>query len=180
MVSVTETRRQRFESVVAEVADAIHRYALRRTDSHTAEDVLAETLLVVWRRLDDVPDEGRLPWCYAVARRCLANLTRSARRQRNLVARIARVDPPLEVAPPPEPADSRVARALATLRPDDQELLRLWALEDLAPIEIAAVLGITPSATRVRLHRARGRLAAVLGNGESRAGQEVHEEGGAQ
>jgi RNA polymerase sigma-70 factor (ECF subfamily) len=38
---------------------------------------LAETFLVAWRRLDDVPDDP-LPWLYRVARRVLANQRRSA------------------------------------------------------------------------------------------------------
>ena len=42
-------------------------------------------------------------------------------------------------------------------------MLRLWAWEDLRPQEIAVVLGITANAASIRLHRAKGRLAAELG-----------------
>jgi RNA polymerase sigma-70 factor (ECF subfamily) len=160
---VAQTRQQVFEQVAAEVAEPVRRYALRRTDPHTAEDVLADTLLVVWRRLDDIPPEGRLPWCYAVAGNVLANLTRSARRQRNLVARIVRLDPPsasrLDDTDLPDP---QVHRALASLRDADRELLRLSAWEDLTPAEIAVVLELPPNAVRIRLHRARRRFAAAL------------------
>ncbi|MDT4920205.1 MAG: hypothetical protein QOI15_1107 [Pseudonocardiales bacterium] len=163
MVAVAETRQDRFEQVVGEIADPIRRYALRRTDPDTADDVLADTLLVVWRRLDEIPPDARLPWCYAVAKKSLANLNRGARRQRNLVERIVRLDPPTDTVDTPALPDADVARALASLRGEDQELLRLSAWEDLAPAEIATVLGLTPNAVRIRLHRARRRFADALG-----------------
>ena len=86
----------------AEVVEPVRRFLARRTDPDTADDVLADTLLVLWRRLDDVPagDEA-LPWTYAVARNALSNAERGARRQRRLVHRITVVDPPEEVASRP-------------------------------------------------------------------------------
>lgn len=155
-------RRARFEELAGEVAERIRAYALRRTDADTAQDVLADTLLVLWRRLEDVPEGAELPWCYAVARNCLANAERSARRQRGLVARIVRFDPPREVVAEDAP-DPAVHSALSRLSPEDRELVRLWAWEDLAPREIAVVLGTTANAVSIRLHRARRRLAAELG-----------------
>lgn len=162
MVVVADARQQLFEQIAAVVADPIRRYALRRTDPDTADDVLADTLLVVWRRLDDVPPDGQLPWCYAVAAKSLANINRSVRRQRNLAQRIVQLDRPTDTVDAVELPDPEVQRALATLRPDDRELLRLWAWEDLAPADIATVLGLTPNAVRIRLHRARRRFAAAL------------------
>ncbi|MDF2806481.1 MAG: polymerase subunit sigma-24 [Cellulosimicrobium sp.] len=67
-----------------------------------------------------------------------------------------------EATPPPTGEVSDVERALARLGPDDQELLRLVAWEELARDEIALVLGISRAAVRVRLHRARRRLAEQL------------------
>jgi RNA polymerase sigma-70 factor (ECF subfamily) len=163
VVAVADTRQQLFEQIAAEIAEPVRRYALRRTDPDTADDVLADTLLVVWRRLDDVPADGRLPWCYAVAAKSLANLNRSARRQRNVADRIVRLDPPRDVTDAIELPDPDLHRALAKLRSEDQELLRLWAWEDLSPSEIAVAIGTSPNAVRIRLHRARRRLAAVLG-----------------
>ena len=56
-------RRARFESVAALVVEPVRRFLARRTDPDTADDVLADTLLVVWRRLDDVPEgDQALPW----------------------------------------------------------------------------------------------------------------------
>lgn len=57
--------------------------------------------------------------------------------------------------------------ALARLRPDDQELLRLIAWDDLTHAEAAAVLGISANAVAIRLHRARRRFAEQLVKGSS-------------
>ena len=109
-----DARRARFEALVAVVVEPVRRFLARRADPDTADDVLADTLLVLWRRLDDVPagDEA-LPWTYAVARNALANAERGARRQRRLAHRITVVDPPDEVAPAEAEPDDRVAAALA-------------------------------------------------------------------
>ena len=158
-----EARRSRFEALGADVVEPVRRYLARRTDPNTADDVLADTLLVLWRRLDDVPagDEA-LPWTYAVARNSLANAERGARRQRRLEHRITVIDPPGEAAlEEPEP-DDRVAAALARMRPDEAELLRLWAWEQLGPTEIATVLDLSPNAVSIRLHRARGRFKEIF------------------
>jgi RNA polymerase sigma-70 factor (ECF subfamily) len=153
--------RERFEAIAREVVEPVRRFLARRTDPDTAEDVLAETLLVCWRRLDQVP-ENALPWAYGVAPNCLANIQRGDRRQVRLAARISVVDPPEEAGrEAPEP-DERVTAALAALRPEEAELLRLWAWEQLGPSEIAEVLGVTPNAVSIRLHRARRKLRDIL------------------
>ena len=176
------TRHQRFEDLAAEVADPVLRYLRRRTDPGTADDVLSETLLVAWRRIDDIPPGSALPWCYGVARNQLANAARTATRERNLIARIIRLDRPSDAAPGPELPDQELQMALAQLRPDEQELIRLWAWEDLAVSEIALVLGASANAVSIRLHRARRRLAEIVSaqrrKERARAGQELDETGG--
>jgi RNA polymerase sigma-70 factor (ECF subfamily) len=171
-----ESRRDRFEEVAPSLIEPVRRFLARRTDPTTAEDVLAETLLVCWRRVEDLPAEP-LPWAYGVARHCLQNAERSARRQQRLAARIATVDPPDEVAPAPADPDDDLAAALAALRPDDAELLRLWAWEQLTPAEIATVLDITANAASIRLHRARQRLRDQLRKKAAASGHEETREG---
>lgn len=163
-----DERRQRFEQLAPTLIGDVRRFLARRTDPATAEDVLAETLLVCWRRLDDLPDPPT-PWAYGVARNCLANAERSQRRRGRLFARLAVVDPP-RPAPGPELADNAVTRALARLRPADAEVLRLWAWEDLSPSQIAEVLQISVNAANLRLHRARARLREELGKPDQRTG----------
>ena len=176
-----ESRRDRFEEAAPGLIEPLRRFLARRTDPATAEDVLAETLLVCWRRVDELP-EPLLPWAYGVARNCLRNAERSVRREQRLVARIATVDPPTESTPESTPesadaADAELAAALASLRPDDAELLRMWAWDQLTAAEIATVLGITANAAGIRLHRARQRLRSELRKSGAASGHEGSREG---
>jgi RNA polymerase sigma-70 factor, ECF subfamily len=153
VTATPDARRQRFEALAGEVLLPLQRYLRRRTED--ADDVLSEVLLVLWRRLEDVPDEA-LPWAYGVARGCLANHRRSAQRRLKLVRRLA-TERVVEASD-----DTDLAEALACLREDDREVLRLWAWEQLPPREIAVVLGITPNAASIRLHRATKKLRHQL------------------
>lgn len=164
------TREERFRALADEVWVPVQRYLRRRTAD--ADDVVAEVLLVLWRRLDDVPDEARLPWAYGVAERCLANAERASRRRLTLVRRVA-AQPP---APEPDP-DPVLGDALERLRPAERQVLQLWAWEQLPPREIAVVLGITPGAASTRLHRALARLREELGKDPEGAGQERGRQG---
>lgn len=157
-------RRARFEALVGSAYPPLQRYLRRRTDPATADDVLGDVLLVMWRRVDEIPADAELPWCYGVARGCLANAVRSDQRRLRLVSRLAREPHGAPEYAAAEPSgDVDLDGALAALRPADRELLHLWAWEDLAPREIAVVLGITPNAVSIRLHRAQGRLRDRLG-----------------
>jgi RNA polymerase sigma-70 factor (ECF subfamily) len=157
----SDARRARFERLAPAVIDAVRRYLARRTDPATADDVLSETLLICWRRLDEIPGE-HLPWAYGVARNCLANAERGQRRQFRLLARISRLDPPPVTVDGPVPPDGDLERALSSLTAKEAEILRLWAWEDLAPAGIAVVLGISANAASIRLHRAKERLRKSL------------------
>jgi RNA polymerase sigma-70 factor (ECF subfamily) len=152
----------RFDTIFSEHQRAVLGYAMRRTESAAdAEDVAAETFTICWRRLETVPVDEPLPWLYAVARRVLANQRRGrGRRERLLsVLRSPDVPTPLQVG---DDLDAPAFRALASLSPADQELLRLVAWEELGHGEIARVLGITTNAVAIRLHRARARFAEAL------------------
>lgn len=173
----TESRREHFEAIAPGLIEPLRRFLARRTDAATADDVLADTLLVCWRRLDELPEEP-LPWAYGVARRCLSNAQRGARRQHRVAARIAVVDPPRASVPGPgEEIDHSLSEALGQLRPEDAELLRLWAWEQLTPGEIATVLDITPNAASIRLHRAREKLRDELRKTGGGSGHEESREG---
>lgn len=152
-------RRRRFEEIARDVIEPVRRYVDRRAHAADADDVVAETLLALWRRLDDIPAE-HIAWAIGVARLQLANAERAARRRDRLTSRIRTLDPPREVTPlADDGVDDAVRRTLRSLRPADAEVLRLWSWEQLEPREIALVLGVTANAATVRLHRARKKFA---------------------
>ncbi len=147
-------------------------YALRRTGQRAdAEDVVAGTFAVAWRRVADAPaEELRLPWLYAIAARVLANQRRSARRLLALRLRLRE----LPEAPPVERSElSEVLTALRELRPKEQEVLRLAAWEGLTNAELAVALECSENAATIRLHRARKRLEEQLAKEEPKAGHSV-------
>jgi RNA polymerase sigma-70 factor, ECF subfamily len=167
---VDASRRDRFEEIAPRLVEPLRRYLARRTDPDTAEDVLAETLLVCWRRVLELPEEP-LPWAYAAAALCLRNAERSQRRQRRAAAKVATLDPPQAVVP--EAVDHpEVHEALGRMRSEDAEVLRLWAWEQLEPREIAVVLGSTANAVSSRLTRARAKLGEELRKSGAGAGHE--------
>ncbi|HEX9063978.1 MAG TPA: sigma-70 family RNA polymerase sigma factor [Streptosporangiaceae bacterium] len=156
--------RARFEHLYAATCGPLLGYALRRTaNSDDAADVVAETFLTAWRRLDDVPagDQARL-WLYGVARNVLANYRRGERRRYELSDRL-RCDLAAGYRDPEYTGDlARLRRAFTGLAEADRELLALVAWEGLDHSELAVVLGCSRNAVRIRLHRARSRFAAAL------------------
>ena len=123
-------------------------YAVRRSsDAADAADVVADTFLVAWRRLADIPPgrEARL-WLYGVARRMLADRRRAERRRERLAERLRRELPVELAAAAPTPGGGAVMAALGMLAEADREVLLLVAWEQLEPAEIATVLGITRTA----------------------------------
>ena len=145
-----------FETYFRRFGAPVHSFALRRADAETAQDVTAETFLVAWRRRAEMPAEP-LPWLYGIARGVLANDRRAGDRRSRLAARVA-----AQPAPVGSSADHEILRALAVLRENDREALLLSAWEGLSASQAGKVLGCTPAAFAVRLHRARRRLESVL------------------
>ena len=135
-------------------------YVRRRAEPALVDDVVAETFLVAWRRLDDIPAEAR-PWLLGVARKTLATQRRSATRRRLLVAKLNETGQrPVHTDDPA--TDAGIADALAQLSENDREAITLIAWDGLTPREAAAVIGQSPVAFRVRLHRAKRRLRQRL------------------
>jgi RNA polymerase sigma-70 factor (ECF subfamily) len=164
------SRTERFEAAYRSLYAPICGYVLRRVSSpEDAAEVVAESFLTLWRRFDDAPTGDALrPWTYGVARRVLGNHRRGERRRGALTERLA-ADFARIAGRLPDPADDIAARsqfrdAMAQLSEADQELLRLVAWEGLGNDELAVALGVRTGTARLRLHRARRRLQAALGD----------------
>jgi RNA polymerase sigma-70 factor (ECF subfamily) len=161
---------ERFRALFDANFAELWRFARRRCpNAADADDVTAQVYAVAWRRRNDLPegDDQRL-WLFGVARRVLANQRRSgARRDRLLRRMVAITDPP--DAAEPEPPHDELHAALRTLDDDDREVVMMRCWDGLGVGEIAAVLGCTPNAVSIRLHRARRRLAhRLVGQRQSR------------
>jgi RNA polymerase sigma factor (sigma-70 family) len=144
---------------------AVRGYVLRRSPGPAVEDVVAETFLVAWRRLDSVGADP-LPWLLGVARRQLANQYRADRRRGALAERLRSLIPSHDPGwDPPTEMSGRLAAAIASLSSREREALLLVAWEGLEPSRAARAAGCTPAAFRVRLHRARHRVAEQLADG---------------
>jgi RNA polymerase sigma-70 factor (ECF subfamily) len=170
------------ESAASALFDRLYRaqapqllaYVARRVPADGVADVVADTFAVAWRRLSRVPADDPLPWLLGVARRVIANQHRSRRRREALVQRLAG-QPPFE----PDQASAgllltEVVAALRELPERDREALRLAAWEGLTARQAGQVLGCSATAYRLRLHRARRKLAARLnGSADSQQRESV-------
>ena len=159
-----DDRSGRFTLVYQENYRPVLGYALRRCASlDDAADVVAETFTVAWRKFDELPvnGEARL-WLYAVARRVLANHRRGERRHADRAAALRDELAATQWVQEPPGGPSLVAAVFRGLPEDDRELLAFVTWEGLNRRQIAKVLGCSPNAVSIRLHRARKRFARDL------------------
>jgi RNA polymerase sigma-70 factor, ECF subfamily len=132
-----------------------------------AEDVVAETYAIAWRRRERIPAGAELGWLIGVARRVALNQRRSERRLGALRARLATQRDAASLEPSELIADDELRAAVRALAPRDREALLLTTWFDLPPADAAAAVGVTAAAFRMRLARARRRLRAQLESPES-------------
>ena len=160
-------QRSRFEAIWREHRHQVLAYCLRRATSADAEDACAETFLVVWRRIDEIPPAPRtLPCLYGIAGKSLSNQTRAFYRRGRLHTKLTN----LGMTPAADPmhivvqsADDRVVtEAVRRLKPVDREIVMLDVWEDLSRAEIADVMGMTRAAVDQRIHRAYQKLSRTL------------------
>ncbi len=153
-----------FEAIYAQNAPDLRRFVARRVAPEAVDDAFSEIFLVAWRRRHDYRHEDARLWLFGVAHGVISNLLRADRRRALLRDRVeaeaaAQSRTQLEESWHLSP----VLQALSALSDLDQESLRLVAWERLTTAEAARVAGCSQAAFRVRLFRARRRLAARLG-----------------
>ena len=136
-----EAATTRFEAMYAANVRDVLAYCLRRASSADAHDVTAEVFTVAWRRRGELPPSSEtLPWLYGVARNHVRSIRRSTQRLSNLRAKLngqaRHPEPGPEAVIVRNAEQALLLEALATLRPDDQEILRLRTYEQLSLAEI--------------------------------------------
>lgn len=168
MAGTLPSPEDRLDELWRAYAPAVVRYARRRVLPAEVDEVVAETFVVAWRRLDEVPDMA-LPWLLGVARGVSANVLRAARRRSALTDRII-ADVPLAPADSAEASlSTELEAALDALRPDDRELLTLLAWDGLTREQAAEALDVSRGTLAVRLYRVRRRMRAALADTASPA-----------
>ncbi len=156
-------RDAKFRSMYAQSFDAVARYCLRRLPEQVAQDAVSDVFLTAWRRFESMPSgDESLPWLYGVAKNVVRNIDRSNRRSLRLAAKFkaqARYpEPSLETQVVRNEQDQELVAALETLRPEDQEVLRLRAYEGLSVKQVSFALGCSEEAAKKRVSRALDRL----------------------
>jgi RNA polymerase sigma factor (sigma-70 family) len=163
---------ERFELLFQRHEPSIQRYVVRRLGADAADDIVAETFLLAFRRRADY-DTARgnvLPWLYGIATNLLGRHRRDEIRLYKALARTG-IDP--VIAPFTDQVDERVtataasrrlAEALARLKPGYRDALLLVAWGGLSYEETAAALDIPVGTVRSRISRARADLRRTLGD----------------
>lgn len=179
-------RDARFIAAYEDHFRAVYVYSRRRLPAERVDDAVAETFLVAWRKIDQMPvDNEVLPWLYGIAYRSILHHWRASGRRRRLSDRLATlgVDFP---ATPEEVLVSgyesqSVLEAASSLKATDQEILRLSLWEELAHSEMAVVLGLSVDAVRQRYSRAVKNLTREFNRMENKRSQHpAAQKGGAQ
>lgn len=161
---------ERFAVLVRRHGPAVGRYVTRRIGRERAEDVVAETFLVAFRKRADFQDNGRncLPWLYGIATRLMHHERRNEVRQLRLLA-ASGTDP--VTAPFTDRVDDavaagnvkqRLAAALSDLPVNQRDALLLLVWADLSYEQIATATGVPLGTVRSRISRARRRLRQTL------------------
>jgi RNA polymerase sigma-70 factor (ECF subfamily) len=157
------------DETLSELAPRVLRYLVARLgDVSLAEEIAQESLTALvrcWR--NGSPPESADAFVFAVARRRLGR----AVWRRRLFVPIEQAMGSRDGGPSPESRaiarveEERVRSALAKLARRDREAILLVAVGEMSTAEAADVLGVSLSAVKMRVHRARARLAALLEEG---------------
>ena len=177
LLEAARTDPDAFRELYDRYATRIHGYFVRRSgDDDAALDLTAETFAQAWlvrARFRDEVDGSAAPWLYGIARNVLLMSLRRGQLERRAVQRLGvaeRLDGPYgagSVAPDEGWADG-ADELLDALPPTQREAVHLRIVQELAYEQVAAALGTTASAARVRVHRGLAALRALRLNSKEK------------
>jgi RNA polymerase sigma-70 factor (ECF subfamily) len=169
-VRAAQRDRAAFEVLYRRYLDGIYTYAFYQlADHHDAEDATERTFLAALAALPSFRDEGASfrAWLFRIAHNTVANARRSRfrRRAQSLPDGFERPAPDADPARLVARADElrEVLDALGELPDERRQVVILRFVDGLSAAEIGEVLGRSPGAARVLLHRALRDLSARLG-----------------
>jgi len=158
-----DARPTTFHELYDRYANDVYRFAHWLTGNpHDARDITSETFVRAWT----APEEPRMETVKAYLFTIARNLHRNQWRRQS---RLEPLDEAMadKAAQPDEAAVNQdefqwAMQAVHALPEIDRTVLLMRAEQELSYEEIAAVTGLTPTAVRVRVFRARAKLAALL------------------
>lgn len=136
-------------------------YLILRNE-HDAEETLADTLMVAWRKSGSLRDENRLrPWLLTTATRL------ALRRRRRFRPRVVSLDlaPDLPDSDPSPIDRLALQEAINDLPPKMRAVLALHDVADLSLADVARALGRSENTIKTQLREARTRIRRELGTG---------------
>lgn len=161
-----------FEAFYRAHVRAVETFIARRVDDpHVAADLTADVFVAVIERSHTYDPRlgNEVAWLFGIARNVVADRLRNRARELRAVSRIrgrALLDEDslahIEARLDAERDARRTLTAMACLAETDRAILELVSVDGLPLADVAALLGVEPGTARVRLHRARQRLASVL------------------
>jgi RNA polymerase sigma-70 factor (ECF subfamily) len=152
----------RLEALYRQHAAAVLRFAWGLSgDRSTAEDIVAETFARVLTRAPRIETSTALAYLLAVARNTFLTGLRHRRREVPLSDDLLAPAPDVESRLDDRARLDAVRRALRDMPEGERAALLLRVDHELSYDDIAAALDISVGAARVRVHRARLRLASA-------------------
>lgn len=148
-----------FEALYRRHCGDIHRLSRRLAGEADADDAAQEVFIRLWKKVGSFRSESTFrTWFFRLAMNVLVRRARMARVSSHRIVSIA--DDHLAERPVNVDARMDVVKALSLLEPDVRAVVVLHDMEGYSHDEIAQLLNIGPSASRMRLHRARATLRA--------------------
>ncbi|RKR76304.1 RNA polymerase sigma factor [Frondihabitans australicus] len=165
-------RDERLRTAVERTSRDLLAYFARRVDIlEDAADLVSDTMLTAWRRIDDLPDsnEETRMWLFGVARRTLANHHRG-RQRADANTELLRLE--LRAAQSAyradDEGDASDLRDLVQRLPETQrDLVALVHWDGFSLVEAAIILDIPASTARSRYSAARASLRDTLTRADS-------------
>jgi len=160
-----------FERLLQQLQPQIYRFGMQLCrHPQDAEDVLQDTLVTVFNSLGDFRQEASLStWLFTIARGfCIKKKRKEASPKTVPLDQLeSGTMPPNIKAHQDEAIENKetwqaIAMAMDRLEPNHREILLLRDIQGLSSKETAEVLGLSLSATKSRLHRARASLRAQM------------------
>lgn len=131
-------------------------------DAHLAQDVVQETFIRAWRKMNDLRggERSEKAWLCRIA----VNLCRDYQRTKwlRMVDKKAEMDEPSLWCSPADEGSCDIMEAIGQLKPKYREVIVLHYLQNLSAEELGEIVGLSASAVYRRLAKAKEMLRELL------------------